>query len=698
MKLRYLLGLFLATALLAAAVTVWLAIELKETLDRATVAEIQEYESILLAEELRQTSNDLTRFARMFVQTGDERFASYFQKILAMRNGEQPFPDDYASIYWDRVVVGDDTTLDTGTGEAISFYDRMVEMGFADSELGLLAESQRLSDELALIEEQAFHAVRGLYPDEDGNYTETGQPDLEKAQRLLYSEDYLQAKADIMEPIAAFELQVSERTAAALAMARSEADEQLLSLFVSTGALFLLLVVLTLIVHYRVLVRARDLAEAATHIAAGELNTRSDVRGRDELGVLGKTFDDMVSQLAETLALVTAVKDRMQGELDIGREIQMSMVPLIFPAFPDHPEFTVYAVLKPAREVGGDFYDFYFIDEDRFCICIGDVSGKGVPSALFMAVAKTLIKSWSNDNFSTGDILTNANTELANNNKESMFVTLFLAIINTKTGDAVFTNAGHNPPFVRHGDGSLQRLDERHGPVVGAVPDIVYGENRIQLDTASIMFVYTDGVTEAIDANETLFTEARLVELLETTELDTAEKIVETTVLAVKEFEGDVEQTDDVTVLAFQLNDVLEEPMTAARHVEIRNDQADIAKVIAAFEAFAEESGLPKPLVMKFGIVFDELLSNVISYGFDDDKAHAIDVDMEKSGKKVTVTIIDDGRPFDPLTVDKPDTGSALEDRDVGGLGVHLVRNLVADVTYERRIDKNVTILTAYVE
>lgn len=698
MKLRHLLGLFLATALLAAAVTVWLAIELKETLDRATIAEIQEYESILLAEELRQTSDDLTRFARMFVQTGDEKFASYFQKILAMRNGEQPFPDDYANIYWDRVVVGDDSTLDTGTGEAISFQDRMVEMGFADSELGLLAESQRLSDELALIEEQAFHAVRGLYPDEDGNYTETGQPDLEKAQSLLYSESYLQAKAAIMEPIAAFELQVSERTAAALAMARAEADEQLLSLFVSTGALFLLLVVLTLIVHYRVLIRARDLAEAATHIAAGELNTRSDVRGRDELGVLGETFDDMVTQLAETLALVTAAKDRMQGELNIGHEIQMSMIPLIFPAFPDHPEFTIYAVLKPAREVGGDFYDFYFIDEERFCICIGDVSGKGVPSALFMAVAKTLIKSWSTDNFSTGDILTNVNIELSNNNKESMFVTLFLAIINTKTGEAVFTNAGHNPPFVRHGDGSLQRLEERHGPVVGAVPDIVYGEDRIQLDTASIMFVYTDGVTEAIDANETLFTEARLAELLETAELNTAEKVVDATVLAVKEFEGDVEQTDDVTVLAFQLNESPGRPTTIARHIAIPNDQAEIAKVIAAFEVFAEENDVPTPLAMKFGIVFDELLSNVISYAFDDGVAHVIDVNFEMSGKRITVTIADDGRPFDPLTVDKPDTVTALEERDIGGLGIHLVRNLVADVTYERRIDKNVTTLTAYSE
>lgn len=697
MKLRHLLGLFLAATFLVSAVIVWLAIELRDALNKAAAAEIRQVQSILLADELRQSSDDLTRFARMFVQTGDERFADYFQQVLAIRNGELPIPDDYGSIFWDRVIVGQASLDASGDREAVSFQERMTRLGFTAEEFALLAEAQRLSDELAVIEERAFNAVRGLYDDGSGSYSQSGPVDMDLAQDLLYGEPYLLAKAAIMEPIARFQQQVSDRTETALAAARNEADRELVSIFVSTGVLVVLLIVLATFLHRRVLVRARDLADAATHIAAGDLTVRSDVSGRDELGILGKTFDDMVSRLANSLTLVTAAKDRMQGELDVGHEIQMSMVPLIFPAFPERPEFNVYAVLKPAREVGGDFYDFFFIDEERFCICIGDVSGKGVPSALFMAVAKTLIKSRSVDDFSTASVLTHVNDELSANNNESMFVTLFVAIVDTKTGETVFTNAGHNPPFVRRKDGSLLRLDQRHGPIVGIVPDVVYGEDRIGLDAGDVLFLYTDGVTEAIDGNQTIFTEERLADLLATSDWDSAETIVDATVQAVEAFEGGVEQTDDVTILAFQFNGDPGGAAPIVRRIEIRNDPAEIAKVIEAFDAFADQNGIPTPLARKFDIVFDELLSNIIAYAFDDDEVHEIAVKIEKSGRRITVVIADDGKPFSPLTADTPDTGKSLEDREIGGLGIHLARSLVDDLAYHRRIGKNVTTLTGYI-
>ncbi len=164
--------------------------------------------------------------------------------------------------------------------------------------------------------------------------------------------------------------------------------------------------------------------------------------------------------------------------MNIGREIQMSMVPLVFPPFPDHNEFSVFAALEPAREVGGDFYDFYFLDEERLCICIGDVSGKGVPAALFMAMAKTLIKSRADDDRSTASILTHVNDELSADNKTCMFVTIFTGILNIRTGELVYTNAGHNPPYLRRKDGHWQRLDRRHGPVIAAVEGMVYKEER----------------------------------------------------------------------------------------------------------------------------------------------------------------------------------------------------------------------------
>jgi sigma-B regulation protein RsbU (phosphoserine phosphatase) len=188
-----------------------------------------------------------------------------------------------------------------------------------------------------------------------------------------------------------------------------------------------------------------------------------------------------MAELQRAYGLIEAQKDRMEKELNVGRDIQMSMVPQNFPAFPDRDEFSIHATLHPAREVGGDFYDFFFIDENRLCLCIGDVSGKGVPAALFMAVARTLIKARASEDTSTASILTRVNDEISRDNKAYMFVTLFVGILDTVTGEMVYTNAGHNPTYIRKADGNLERLDNLHGPVVGAKEGLAYKEDRIRI-------------------------------------------------------------------------------------------------------------------------------------------------------------------------------------------------------------------------
>ena len=586
MKLRHLLGLFISGTLLVSAITVWLAIELDRAIDRVADAEKQRLGSILLADELRQSSDDLTRFARLFAQTGDERFATYFEQIVAIRRGELPRPEGYEGIFWDRVVVEDDLPLEHGTGIATSFHDRMVRLGFTDQEFNLLAEAQRRSDELTSVEIRAFNAARGLYEDASGNYTVVGAPDRELALGLLYGTDYLRSKASIVEPIGHFQKAVNARTAAALMTVQNQAENLLKGTFVATGSLLGLLIVLSVLIYRRVLLRAGALADVAEQITAGELDVRSSVKGNDELGVLGKTFDDMVSRLSENLALLTADKERMEVELNVGREIQMSMLPRIFPfpAFPVRTEFSIYAALKPAREVGGDFYDFFFIDERRICLSIGDVSGKGVPAALFMAVAKTLIKSRAADDLSTASILTHVNNELSADNKECMFVTLFIGIVNIETGEFVYTNAGHNPPYLCRSNEPLQRLDARHGPIVGAMEGMVYGEERAHLDPADMVFLYTDGVTEAMDGDDKLFSEERLVGLLKDAYLETAESVVNATVSAVRTFEAGAEQADDVTVLAFRFHGSSEFSTMARKQVKIKNELSEIARVTEAFE------------------------------------------------------------------------------------------------------------------
>jgi Amt family ammonium transporter len=394
--------------------------------------------------------------------------------------------------------------------------------------------------------------------------------------------------------------------------------------------------------------------------------------------------------LQEAHEIIKCQKERMEDELNIGREIQMSMIPLEFPPFPDHDEFSIFATLKPAREVGGDFYDFYFLDEERLCICIGDVSGKGVPSALFMAMAKTLIKSKAVDDASTASILTHVNDELSADNKTCMFVTIFAGILNIRTGELIYTNAGHSPPYLRRQDGHWQRLDQRHGPVIGAVEGLVYKEEKDRMEPGDLLFLYSDGVTEAMDAKKRLFSEDRLKELLHAGNTDDAVAVVDNTLAAVRAFEGGTEQSDDITVLGLEFHGGSEEAPVAKQRIVIKNHLPEIAGVIETFGAFAEKFGIPAPVSSKFKLIFDDLLNNVISYAYGDDNEHDIEVRMDLAGERLTVTVTDDGMPFNPLIMESPDTGLSLEDRDAGGLGVLLIRSLVDDVSYQRRIDKNI--------
>jgi len=393
--------------------------------------------------------------------------------------------------------------------------------------------------------------------------------------------------------------------------------------------------------------------------------------------------------LQEAYDVIMDQKERMEKELKIGREIQMSMVPLTFPPFPDRDEFSVYAKLKPARELGGDFYDFYFVDQRRFFFCIGDVSGKGVPAALFMAVTKTLIKSRTTEDCSTASILTHINDELSEENSSNMFVTLFACILDVTTGEFIYTNAGHNPPYLRRKDGSLERLDQRHGPVAGAMPGMVYGEAHAFLAPGDLLLLYTDGVTEAMNVKKELFSEERLVEILRDGGPASTYAFVDKTVAAVETFEQGAEQTDDITVLALQLLSTAADDTDLADKFTVRSHLSEMSVIEEKLNAFATRSKLPVATTSKLKIVMDELISNIINYGYADDAEHEIEICLELVGHRLVVTIADDGVPFNPLTVKPPDTSASLSEREIGGLGIHLVRNLVDKISYRRRVDKN---------
>lgn len=438
-------------------------------------------------------------------------------------------------------------------------------------------------------------------------------------------------------------------------------------------------------------------ASALSERRIAEMRAVIEQKGRDalmqELTVKNRELQESFDNLRRT----TTAKERMESELNIGRDIQMSMLPLKFPPFPHRTDFAVFATLEPAREVGGDFYDFFLIDEDRFCFCVGDVSGKGVPAALFMAVTKTLIKSRATNDFSPASILTHVNDEISENNESAMFVTLWLGILDVSSGDLVYTNAGHNPPYLKRAGGELVRLDERHGPVVGAVDGLVYSEGSGQLSGGDVLFLYTDGVTEAMDPAGRLYDEDRLVSLLQSTDFGSVDEVVKASTDDVWRFQAEAEQADDVTVLAVEF-------IGRARGVGdlhvldlgIPNRLEEIDTVNRAFDEFAAERGLSERVRRSMKLVFDDLLNNVMSYAYEDEADHEIQVHVELSSDRLAVRISDDGRPFNPFGRTAPDTALTLEQREIGGLGIHLVQNLMDEASYTRRTDRNVVVLVKY--
>ncbi|MGM0414696.1 MAG: PP2C family protein-serine/threonine phosphatase [Bacillota bacterium] len=242
-------------------------------------------------------------------------------------------------------------------------------------------------------------------------------------------------------------------------------------------------------------------------------------------------------------------KEKIESELKIANKIQASMLPRIFPPYPDREEFDIYASMTPAREVGGDFYDFYLIDEDRVAIVIGDVSGKGVPAALFMVIAKTLIKNEAQRGIKPDQILYNVNNTLCKDNEELLFVTSFVGILNIKENKLEYSNAGHNPPIIKREQGDFDHLSLKSGFVLGGMEKFEYQLEEMSFNPGDIIYVYTDGITEAMNKNKEQFSEERLLDTLNSIESDELGVIENTIKKAVNDFSGDRPQYDDYTMI-----------------------------------------------------------------------------------------------------------------------------------------------------
>jgi len=270
--------------------------------------------------------------------------------------------------------------------------------------------------------------------------------------------------------------------------------------------------------------------------------------------MLSSSFIKMQDSLIEyvtNLKETTAAKERIERELTIAKEIQQSLLPHKFPA---NNEFDMFAKLLPAKQVAGDLYDFFFIDSERLCFAIGDVSGKGVPAALFMAIAKTLLRSKTSLSSDTADVLNAMNKELSKESDTAMFVTFFMSILNIRTGELEYCSAGHNPPLIKQGDKFTYLSSDDPFPPLGIIEDTQYKSYKITLRKNDIFCLYTDGITEAMSKDDVQFTDEKLLEIFEENKNQTVEHIADNILSSVAVHASAAEQSDDITILVLKYN------------------------------------------------------------------------------------------------------------------------------------------------
>ncbi|MEI7437057.1 MAG: SpoIIE family protein phosphatase [bacterium] len=467
----------------------------------------------------------------------------------------------------------------------------------------------------------------------------------------------------------------------------------------------LLLLIPALGIAWSVARPLRHLAVAAHRLAAGDFDARlPELRSRDEVARLTVAFDQMRHNLRRYIAdltATTAAKERIAGELSAAREIQMRIVPKLFPPFPHRPEIDLYAMLIPAREVGGDLYDFVLLDEDHLYLAIGDVSGKGVPASLLMAVGKTMLKSIMQSVRAPARALAQVNEELSEDNELCMFITMFCGILNLKTGDLIYANAGHNPPFLTRRSGAIERLDQPPGPALGVIPGASYHDCSTRLNDGDLLVLYTDGITEAMNSTNLMFDENGLLDHIRCEGHQSARRFLESLEQAVHTHAAGAEQSDDITALvvryrvplavtAGSIQPVLDFERPPDATLRLHNRLAEMNRLTVWIDAQGIALQLPEPLLISLNLVLEEWIVNVISYAYVDKSEHVIEVRLWRDQDDVKIEVEDDGKPFDPTAQAAADTTLALEHRQIGGLGIHFIRKTMNYFAYRRDQGRNI--------
>lgn len=425
----------------------------------------------------------------------------------------------------------------------------------------------------------------------------------------------------------------------------------------------------------------KSINSSLAKITGGDLNETVDVRTNAEFASLSDDINKTVEVLKKYIDEASA---RINSELEFARTIQSSALPNVFPAFPRRKDFDIYACMDAAKEVGGDFYDFYITESDMLNFLIADVSGKGIPAAMFMMRAKTEIKSLTENGLAVNDVFTRSNADLCEGNDAGMFVTAWQAGLDLTNGKVRFANAGHNPPLIKRNGGEFEYFKSRPGFVLAGFDDFEYTAQEFSISPGDIIFLYTDGVTEAVNTNKELFGEKRLLETVNAAPSDDMKKFCEYVRQRVDVFADGAEQFDDITMLAVKYTGA---PTISFPAASIK----DITEVTEFAERELEKIGCPLKTVYQINVVIDEIYSNIVRYGYPDCTGPvSVQIIERNSPHSVYIRFADEGIPYNPLTNEDPDVSLPLEERGGGGLGIFIVKKTMDDIKYKYENGQNI--------
>ena len=417
-------------------------------------------------------------------------------------------------------------------------------------------------------------------------------------------------------------------------------------------------------------------------------------RTGDEVQVLAESFAKLSRRTVnyvEQITKITAEKERIGTELGMATDIQASQLPSIFPPFPDRREFEIYASMNPAKEVGGDFYDFFLVDDQHMAMVMADVSGKGVPAALFMMIAKILIKNRVLNGDSPAVVLSKVNDQLLEGNDAKMFVTVWLGIIDLATGKGIAANAGHEHPVVCRKGGQYKLVKYRHSPAVGVIEKVRFREHEFEMQPGDSLFVYTDGVPEAENASQELFGTDRMLQALNKDPAASPKNVLGNVMEGISAFVKDATQFDDITMLCMKYNGRPGSEEYHMKELVIEARKENLGKVLAFVDEQMEESGCSMKDQMQMDLSVEELFINVASYAYAPGTGDVtIRVETKEDPRRISITLSDRGMPYNPLEKEDPDVTLSAEERKIGGLGIYMVKKSVDNIHYEYKYGQNI--------